>query len=152
MTVLDIGKASVGTPAPPTLAPIANQTVAAGQSLKLTLQGTDPNGLPLTYGATAETQLFYLKSTYGIYEDAGGYYTNYRGQHEKYLRGKVSANGYSDGGSDFWYYILPNGDLYEFTPPYTTPTTIHHPTSRRLCELRVQGDYSLSGAVRASRY
>jgi len=110
----------IASNAPPTLAPIASQTVTAGQSLTVTLQGTDPNGLPLTYGATALTQLYWLNSTYGFYEDAGGYYTNYRGQMEEYLRGKVSANGYSNGGGDFWYYILPDGDLYEFTPPYTT--------------------------------
>jgi len=108
---------------PPTLAPVPNQTMGPNPAtLTVTLNGSDPDGDPLTYAATAETQTYWLRQTYGIYEDAGGYYTNYRGQQEKYLRGKVSANGYSNGGGDFWYYILPNGDLYEFTPTYTTTT------------------------------
>jgi hypothetical protein len=103
------------------LAPVPNQTIGHyPAALAVTLNGSDSDGDTLTYSATAETQTYWLQQTYGIYEDAGGYYTNYRGQQEKYLRGKVSANGYSNGGGDFWYYILPNGDLYEFTPPYTT--------------------------------
>src|SRR5205807_1007370 len=40
---------------------------------------------------------------------------------EKYLRGTASANAYSNGGGDFWYYLLPSGDLYEFAPPYGNP-------------------------------
>ena len=43
-------------------------------------------------------------------------------QQEEYLRGKISANNYNNGGGDFWYYILPNGDFYEFTPPYSNRT------------------------------
>jgi hypothetical protein len=109
----------VGVNTPPTLAAIADQSIPQGQSGIVTLQGADPDGDTLTYSALAETQPYWLKQTYGIYEDSGGYYTNYRGQQEKYLRGKVSANSYNNGGGDYWYYILPNGDLYEFTPPYT---------------------------------
>ena len=45
----------------------------------------------------------------------------YRGQQEEYLRAKVSVNGYNTGGTDPWYYILPNGSLYEFTPSYANP-------------------------------
>jgi hypothetical protein len=61
-----------------------------------------------------------LKS-YGLYEDAGGYYYNQRGHQEKYLRGTVSANGFSSS-SGYWYYLLPNGNFYEQKPPYTSPT------------------------------
>src|SRR5262249_58763708 len=53
--------------APPTLAPIANQTVAAGQSLRLTLQGNDPAGLPLTYSATVDSLAYHLQSTLGLH-------------------------------------------------------------------------------------
>jgi titin len=108
--------------APPTLAPIASQTVVTGQKLTVALQGTDPNGLPLTYSATAETQLYYLKSTYGFYQFDGSYFTNHRGQQEEYLRAKVSYDRYNTGGVDPWYYVLPNGDLYEFAPPYNNQT------------------------------
>ena len=98
-----------------------NLTDTAGQPLTVTLQGSGPSGHTLTYSASAETLTYWLEQTYGFYEDPGGYYTGYRGQQEEYLRAKVSANGYNTGGIDPWYYILPNGDLYEFTPPYTNP-------------------------------
>ena len=52
--------------APPTLAAIADQTVAAGQSLTLTLNGSDPAGLPLTYSARVDSLAYHLKSTLGL--------------------------------------------------------------------------------------
>jgi hypothetical protein len=104
---------------PPVLTPVNNQTIPVGFGIKLALSSTDPSGLPLTYSGVAETQAYWLKSTLGLYQDPGGYFTNFRGQQEKYLRGKVSADHYNNGGGDYWYYLLPNGDLYEFTPPYT---------------------------------
>ena len=108
-------------PQPPTLAPIASQTDTAGLPLAVTLQGSDPDGDTLTYAASAETQTYWLQQTFGFYEDQGGYYTNDRGQEEVYLRAKVSVNGYNTGGMAPWYYILPNGSLYEFTPSYANP-------------------------------
>src|SRR5262249_59848457 len=60
--------------APPILAAIADQTVAAGKSLTLSLQGSDPAGLPLTYSATVDTLAYHLKSTLGLYSN-GNYYT-----------------------------------------------------------------------------
>jgi hypothetical protein len=68
---------------------------------------------------TVQSLPYTLNQSYQFHEDTGGYYQGYRGQQEKYLRAKVSASNYSNGGGDFWYYILPNGDLYEFTPPYS---------------------------------
>jgi subtilisin family serine protease len=106
---------------PLTLAAIAPQMVAAGQPLTLTLQATGSSGSQLTYAASAESQLYWLEQTYGFYEDNGGYYVGFRGQQEKYLRARVSIDGYNTGGIDPWYYLLPSGDLYEFTPPYTNP-------------------------------
>jgi RHS repeat-associated protein len=109
---------------PPTLAAVPSQTVAPGQSLAIRLDGSDPDGDALSYTATAETPLYWLEQTDGFYEDAGGYYTDYRGQQEKYLRAAVSAEGYDTGGGDAWYYLMPNGDLYEFTPPFTDPALV----------------------------
>ena len=104
---------------PPSLGAIPSQTIGASPaSLTLTLQGSDPNNYPLTYSASAQPLPYALNQAYGFYEDVNGYHTNYRGQQEKYLRAKVSADGYDGGGGDYWYYILPDGDLYEFTPPY----------------------------------
>jgi glucose/arabinose dehydrogenase len=118
-----VNKISYHVNQPPTLAAIADQTIPQGNSGTVTLQGSDPDGDPLTYSAVAQTLPYWLKQTYGIFQDPGGYYTNYRGQQEKYLRGTISANNYSDPNG-YWYYILPNGDLFEFTPPYTNPALV----------------------------
>src|SRR6185436_14292467 len=102
----------------PTLAAIAGQASAAyPASLSILLQGSDVDGDPLTYSAAAVSQPYLLNQAYGFYPDAGGSYINYRGQQERYLRGHVSSHGYALSG-DTWYYLMPNGDLYEFTPPY----------------------------------
>jgi hypothetical protein len=84
----------------------------------VSLQSTNPRGLPVTYSARAETLASYLQQTYGI-DSPGTYYTNHRGQGEKYLVGQSSADGYPGPAGSFWYYLLPNGDFYEFTPPYS---------------------------------
>src|SRR5262249_333593 len=91
--------------APPTLGPIASQTVVAGQSLTLTLQGSDPNGLPLTYSATVDSLAYHLKSTLGLYEAAAGFYTNASKGGEQWVQGS--------GGT--WYYILPSGAFYRWS-------------------------------------
>jgi hypothetical protein len=109
--------------APPTLAPIPDQTISAGSSATVTLVGTDPNGLSLTYSAQAETLPFWLKSTYGLFEDSNGFFNNARGAGEIYFRGTVSSQGYTTPGGP-WYYLLPNGDFYEFTP---APDYVHLP-------------------------
>jgi hypothetical protein len=110
------------TLSPPTLAPIADQTMGPNPAtLTIALNGSDPNGYPLTYSATAQSLPYLLNQAYGFYAETSDYYQNSRGQQEKYLRGLASADGYSNGGGNFWYYLLPNGDLYEFTPPYNNP-------------------------------
>src|SRR5262249_6821623 len=91
--------------APPTLAAIADQTVAAGHSLTLTLQGSDPNGLPLTYSASVDSLAYHLKSTLGLHESAAGFYTNAYGGGEQWVQGT--------GGT--WYYILPSGAFYQWS-------------------------------------
>jgi hypothetical protein len=91
--------------APPTLAPIASQTVVAGQSLTLTLQGSDPAGLPLTYSAAVDSLAYHLKSSLGLYEAAAGFYTNAYGGGEQWVQGT--------GGT--WYYILPSGGFYQWS-------------------------------------
>jgi hypothetical protein len=107
----------------PTLAPVANQSIAPGVSAVVTLSGADPANLPLTYSAVALPQTYWLNQTYMFYEDPNGYYLNYRGHNERYVRAIKSASGFNDPNG-YWYYILPNGDLYEFTPPYTNPSLV----------------------------
>src|SRR5262249_17615301 len=89
----------------PTLAAIPDQTVAAGQGLTLTLQGSDPNGLPLTYSAVVDSLAYHLKSTLGLYESARGFFTNSHGGGEQWV--------YDSGGEP--YYILPSGGFYKWS-------------------------------------
>src|SRR5262249_44692236 len=98
------GKAIRLVVAPLTLAAIADQVVTAGQSLALTLQGSDPAGLPLTYSATVDTLAYHLKSTLGLYSN-GNYYTNVYGGDEQWVQGT--------GG--VWYYILSSGAFYRWS-------------------------------------
>src|SRR5262249_12631788 len=97
----------------PILAAIADQTVAAGQSLTLSLQGSDPNGLPLTYSASVDSLAYHLKSTLGLYS-GGNYWTNYYGGGEQWVQGT--------GG--VWYYILPSGAFYHWSGSGLTGTLV----------------------------
>src|SRR5262249_43790062 len=99
--------------APPTLAPIANQAVAAGQSLTLNLQGNDPNGLPLTYSATVDSLAYHLKSTLGLFT-TGNFFTNWGGGGDQWGQGSGGA----------WYYILPSGAFYRWSGSGLTGTQV----------------------------
>ena len=72
----------------------------------------------MTYAAGTQALPNWLDQSYGLYQEAGGYYTGYRGRGEKYLRGTSTANGH---GSAPWYDIVPNGDRFEFTASYSNP-------------------------------
>lgn len=65
--------------------------------------------------ATGET-LCSLDSELGMSSSGDDYYRDFRTKGEKYLVGESSAAGFDDG--EPWYYILPNGDLYELVPPF----------------------------------
>jgi hypothetical protein len=99
--------------APPTLAAIPDQTVATGHSLMLTLQGSDPDGMPLTYSAVVDSLAYHLKSTLGLYSN-GNYYTNWGGGGEQWVQGT--------GG--VWYYILPSGVFYQWSGSGLTGTFV----------------------------
>ena len=108
ITVTDTATASitgsasltVTTAQPPTLDPIADQTMSAGGSLTIALGGHDPDGDPLTYSANAVNQLYDLKTRDGIYFTGNSFY-NWGGLQEKWLAGSGSS----------WYFLLPNGSL-----------------------------------------
>ena len=52
--------------------------------------------------ALANAEVFYLDTEYELHLN-GSYYTNDRGQNEKWIRGAYE-----------WYYILPNGEFYQW--------------------------------------
>ncbi|MBI3409979.1 MAG: S8 family serine peptidase [Planctomycetes bacterium] len=92
----------------PTLSPIANQTVASGKSLSLTLNGDDVNGDSLAYsarvlGGTTPSQAYQLKQQLGL-TYPGSYFTNFYGHGEKWLRGTNNQ----------WYCILPDGEVHHW--------------------------------------
>lgn len=94
----------------PVLASIADQTLAHNvDTLDVTLSATDGDSDTVTFAATAARQnpiavaAYQLDQTHDFYA-ADDEYLNFRGLNEKYLRG--SGQG--------WFYILPNGALYEW--------------------------------------
>jgi hypothetical protein len=87
---------------PPVLAPIPDQAAQAGGSVTVTLSATDPNGLSLTYGATAGSQAYALKQQYGL--TGGNPFYNYGGRQDKWMAGANNA----------WYFILPDGTFYKW--------------------------------------
>ena len=68
-------------------------TATAGTTIPVFLQGSDPNGDPLTYSATSQNLDRSLQNTYNFFQENGTYYTNARGQNEKYLKSPVSFTG-----------------------------------------------------------
>jgi hypothetical protein len=99
--------------APPTLAGIANQTVAAGQSLTLNLQGSDPDGDTLTYSASVDSQEYHFKAQLGLYY-SGNLWYNWGGKQEKWV--------YGAGGHE--YFILPSGAFYLWDGSNTASGTL----------------------------
>ncbi|MBX6315550.1 MAG: DUF4082 domain-containing protein, partial [Isosphaeraceae bacterium] len=87
---------------PPVLQPIPDQTMSAGGSRTLTLQGSQPDGHPLTYSAQAFTQEYALRQKLGLSTDGDPTYDyNWGGRQEKWLTGSGGA----------WYFLLPSGEL-----------------------------------------
>ncbi|MEI7684829.1 MAG: Ig-like domain-containing protein, partial [Planctomycetota bacterium] len=91
----------------PTLATIANQSIAAGGTFMIGLSATDPNGDAIVYsarivgqGAAGSAQAYELKQSLGLY-NLGTYYANAFGMNEKWLGG---SNG-------VFYTLLPSGQL-----------------------------------------
>ena len=97
----------IGQPvAPPTLAPIANQTLTTGQTILVPLTVTNPAGSTLTYSATEiylPALAYQLDQKYG-FQNAGSYNTNLLGLDEKWIEGNGSV----------WYCILPDGELRRY--------------------------------------
>ncbi len=92
------------TASAPVLAPIVNRSVPAGGSINVTLNGSDPAGLQVTYTASITgslaAQAYQLDQRLGL-NYMGSYYQNAWGQNEKWM---TSASGTS-------YCILPNGQV-----------------------------------------
>jgi uncharacterized protein YkwD len=85
---------------PPVLSPIADRTTRMNTAVTIALSASDPDGNPLTYSATVQSQAFTLDQQYGFYA-AGGLFTNYWGRGEKWFKG--------NGG---WYFIEPDGEVW----------------------------------------
>ncbi len=88
---------------PPTLAPIADQSLPLGGTLAVPLVATAPANLPVTYSVSVistTSTAYQLKQSLGL-TYAGSYYLNLQGANEKWL---TSTNG-------TWYCLLPSGEL-----------------------------------------
>ena len=96
----------------PQLAPIADQTMSYAQTtLTVPIDATDADGDRLSYSAQVllidplAQQAYELDQEYGLYQWEGSFWTNLRGENEKYI---ASYN----NGVNNPFFILPNGDLY----------------------------------------
>lgn len=70
-------------------------------------------------GIAPEHVLCGLDSDLGMSQPSDDYYRDFRSAREKYVLGDNSATGFD--AEDHWYYLLPNGDMYELIPPYDRP-------------------------------
>jgi uncharacterized protein YkwD len=101
LTILDNGSIQDH---PPALEAIPDQSMAqSAGSFVYTLSATDPDGDALTFSASAVSQAYTLRQTYGL-SGGGDDYFNWGGRGEKWLTGA--------GGS--WFFILPSGELYQW--------------------------------------
>jgi hypothetical protein len=100
---------------PPVLTPSGNQTRQTGQPpLNLTLTATDADTDPVTFSAVGGHLGFALQQTLGL-RLQGSLSQNFGGQNEKWLLSSVNDN---------WYFIKPNGQLFQWdrTPRQATGT------------------------------
>ena len=91
-------------PLPPVLAPIADQTTAAGQVLTVALNASDPNGDLLTFTISGQSEAYTLDQQLGLSGIGGSEYFNWGGKNEKWVL--------ATGGT--WYYLTPDGTLYRW--------------------------------------
>jgi hypothetical protein len=88
---------------PVTLAPIANQTMQAGQTIQVPLVAADPDNQPITFTykiSYLPALAYQIDQKYAL-TSSGNYYTNLHGVGEKWLLGAGSQ----------WYCLMPNGEL-----------------------------------------
>ena len=105
---------------PPVLATIGDQTMVHNvASIDLSLSATDPDGDTITYtavdvavDATAALAV-QLRQTHSLVA-ASNEALNLRGVNEKYMR----------GANDAWFYILPNGELYQWAGTIASSTLV----------------------------
>ena len=89
----------------PVLSAIGDVSMSgADDTTTIELDYTDPDGDALTVSAEVVSQMYALDQQLGLKLDRGTDYFNYRGLNEKYFR----------ADDNIWYYILPNGSLYQW--------------------------------------
>ncbi len=98
------------TNSPPTLAPIAAQSMTKNQtSLSIPLSAADADNDSLTFQASAQSPSaiadYQLEQQYGFHEYAGSFWQNLQGYNEKWIVDK-SGN---------FYVLMPTGQLYRFS-------------------------------------
>lgn len=98
----------------PVLGAIADQSISHSQTtLTVPINATDANGDSLSYSVAAYSvsplanEAYEVDQEYGLYQWGESFWTNLRGQNEKYFAG------YYEGGRNA-YFILPSGDLYRW--------------------------------------
>jgi hypothetical protein len=89
---------------PPVLDPIGDRRIPASQqTLTVTLVGHDPDGDPLTYSATGQSEAYVLFQRLGSLTYSSSL-DNWGGRGDKWVQ--------DNGGQ--WYFILPDGSFYQW--------------------------------------
>ena len=79
----------------------------------------------LTYSASASNVDGTLRSQYNFFAESPTYYFNTRGQGEKYIKSTISLTDQPiqpGSPNGYYYFIMPNGNLYEYVDPYNSPS------------------------------
>lgn len=89
---------------PPALSQVSDQTLSPGQnSFSTALSLASAYADMLQYDAAAVSLAYTIKQSQGLHSD-GNYDTNWGGQQEKWVQGNAGN----------WYYLLPNGQLFQW--------------------------------------
>jgi hypothetical protein len=101
-------------PAPPSIGPISNQSIAAGQSATVTVVTSDPNGAAVSWQAqviTAAQDAAAVELQYQLLW-TGNYWSNLHGMNEKWL--------WSNTMGGLVACILPDGSIRRYDPAGTS--------------------------------
>ncbi|MBA4062949.1 MAG: hypothetical protein C0501_04435 [Isosphaera sp.] len=133
---------------PPVVVAIANRTIPATQdTVTVTVSATDPNGTVPVLSATAQSEALILDRRFGLRFSPDGLFENFFGGGERWVLGRR--------GPDDWFFILPNGQLWQWDGMLSltgtqvgTPGATYHARPDLLTNAELAFDLDLSYGLR----
>jgi|GEM_PF-1408176 len=140
------------TNSPPELSPISDRTMSQTQTtMSVPIVASDADGDPLCYSAEAlgidpmSQRAYDLDQHYNLYQWQGSFWTNLRGQNEKYIASRTN-------GVNHPFLIFPDGNLYQWEGSMnnlryiSTLSVDYYNNPFLLCNAQKPGMTSLSSA------